>query len=240
MCFPLWFTIFYLACILVFGVLISIAMRKYRGRTDPQHYPSYMRNLPPSSTFTTNYAPSEIRPYSIFSRMISGLGNWLYPSAPYFNAAVIIIGVGSCGLGVFIWIQLAADVPSCLLVPIGGLGFQIGSFGLVLLGIYTENRHAKHGIVAGMAFGGYYLALFSWFYPIAFSAAFPSWVLVFHVLPWSLLGYHIYAVRGFNLHEQMQDLPIKPLGKNYNFSEWLLFGGICLWILSLFTSGILI
>jgi uncharacterized membrane protein len=237
MLFPVWFGIIYLCCVIVFMGLLAHAFRTYQGRTDPAKFPRYMQNLPPSATYTTNYAPLNPQAYSIRTRMISGLGNWLYPSAPYFNAAVILIGCSSFILGGYVWITLAAEFSGSWLVGLGGIGFEMGCIGLVFLGIYTENRHFKHGIVAGIAFGGYFAALLFWLIPIARSVIFPSWLVILHILPWLFMIYHAYAIRGFNLHEQMQDLLIIPWYKNYNLSEWLLFAGVCVWMLALYGVG---
>lgn len=217
---------------------MAISMKKYEVRTPAEKIPQYVKDWPyvVEGKYDTNHLPPESKPYSIKTRMISGLGNLLYSSAPYFNTMVKIFGIMIFPLGIFIYLNLNSLFSRWILIifELGVIGFEIGCLSIFLLGIYTENRHFKHGIVAALAFGGYTVAIVFWIIPFAIIEQIPNWILVFHIIPIILFVYHGIAVKSFDLHEQMQDVLPKNWRVNYNWSEWLLFFGVCAWIIILF------
>ncbi len=238
MALPLWYIFIFVLCLIITSILMMISMKKYEIRTPGEQLPQYVKGWPyvVEGKYDTNHAPPESKPYSIKTRMISGLGNLLYSSAPYFNVMVKIFGIMTFPLGIFIYLILTAMFSGwiSILFTLGVVGFEIGCIGIYLLGIYTENRHFKHGIVAALAFGGYTVAIVFWIIPFATAGQIPNWFLVFHIVPIILFVYHGIAVRAFDLHEQMQDVLPKNWKVNYNLSEWLLFFGVCGWIIALF------
>jgi hypothetical protein len=220
------------------------AMTKYIDRTPASLLPAYVREWPPvvPGQYDTNHAPPECRPYSIRTRMISGLGNLLYSSAPFFNSAVKLMGITGFPLGIYAFSVLKEGLTGLAnaLAILGLISFEIGCVGIILLGIYTENRHFKHGITAGLSFGGYMPAILCWIYPVWLSRVIPNVFIIFHLVPIGLFFYHMVVVKHFDLHTQMQDLLPSRWQINYNLSEWLLFFGVCVWIFILFVFLVLI
>lgn len=232
---PLWFAILFGLSIGIGFLLILIAFKKYVLRTPREQLPTYVQNWPEvvPGKYDTNHAPDTTHSYSILTRMISGLGNLLYQSAPYFNTAVKLFGIMGCVLGYYIFFALLP--PTDLLFPyaltiLGFIAFEIGSLGIFLLGFFTENRHFKHGITAGLAFGGYLLAIVLWIYPVWLSSIIPRVMIIFHVIPLFFMVLHMKAVRHFDLHTQIQDVLPPNWKENYNLSEWTLFFSVFFWI----------
>ena len=236
---PLWYIVIFIVCLAITSILMIFSMKKYGIRTPNDKIPKYIKDWPYviQGKYDTNHAPEISKPYSMKTRMISGLGNLLYSSAPFFNSMVKIFGIMIFPLGIFTYLAFGNLLSgwSLIIFVLGVVGFEIGCLGIFLLGIYTENRHFKHGIVAALAFGGYTAAIVFWIPAFLIIEMIPNWILIFHMIPILMFVYHGIAVRNFDLHEQMQDILPPNWKVNYNWSEWLLFFAVCAWIIVLFT-----
>jgi hypothetical protein len=230
---PIVYSIFYLVSMIIYFILMGISFKKYPELPNNEKFPKYMKKIialnKPSDKFDTNNLPKR-KKYSIFSRMVSGLGNLLCGSAPYFNFAVKLIGTSSTLLGYYTFILLDKNFISIM----GFIGFEIGCIGIILLGILTENRHQLHGVAAALSFGGYLSSVVFWIYPFINSEFIPNWFVLFNILPIICCVYHIIANRKFDIHLQMQDTKITKIIDNYNFSEWLLLISVVVWIVLLY------
>ena len=231
MAFNILFSISFLIALVIFIVLLGISIKKYPEPVDESKLPKYIPRIPTSDEYDTNHMPPR-KKYSIMSRMISGLGNLFNGGAKYFNAAVKLIGIFLAIMGCQIFLELPAHWTTCL----GCIFFIIGGVGMFLLGIYTENRHAKHGIVANICFGGFFGSSVVLIYPMLVSGLFWSGFIIFNVIIIISILYYFYSMRNFNVPLEMQDTRPEQLSKNYDFSEWMLFFSVFAWIVMIFFS----
>ncbi len=173
------------------------------------------------------YSPPK---YSILTRTISGLGSPEHKSHKIFNPTVLVIGIILTPFPYF----LLQVLPPSWMTTLGIILFFGVPLGLILVGIFPEDKETGHMIGAIMSIGGAFIANLLLFYPILQSSLhfvinlFQIIILIF-CIP---LAYS--AVKHMPSYEP--DKPIKKISYNTNLWEWSVFLSLQAWILALYIN----
>ena len=172
--------------------------------------------------------------YSILTRTISGLGNQEKRSAKLFNFTIAIMG--------FIMIPFPYYLFQVLLMrPITYIGIGIffcNPIGLILLGIFPENKEKPHLVAAGLGMGGSLLANLILLYPILLSTLSIILVVITIIMLIFCVPLTISAIKNVRSYEP--DKKVEKIIFNLNFWEWIQFIVLQIWIFALYVNLIFI
>ena len=168
--------------------------------------------------------------YSILSRIISGLGNTEQKSAKIFNPAILIMGVLLLPFPYYLFQVLPINLISYI-----GIGtFYSNPIGMVLLGIFPENKEKGHYVAAALGMGGLLLANIILIYPIILSSLNNTIVVITIIMLIFCVPLVISLIKNVRSYEP--DKRIENLFYNLNFWEWFQFIMLQIWIIAVYIN----
>ncbi|MHA1131586.1 MAG: DUF998 domain-containing protein [Candidatus Helarchaeota archaeon] len=168
--------------------------------------------------------------YSILRRTISGLGSPEHKSYKIFNPMMSGMGIALLPLPYF----LMQALPPTWLTYSGSFVFSTIPIGMIIVGIFHEDKNTGHMTGAILAFGGALITNILLFYPVIQSAL-SIIITVIQVLVFAMCIPLFYAfIKYISVYEP--DEPIQKIYLNINLWEWSAFLSLFAWIIALYIN----
>ena len=163
--------------------------------------------------------------YSILTRTISGLGSLEHPkSAKFFNPMMVCMGIIMSFFPYF----LLQVLPPRLFTYIGIGALFVVAAGLIMVGLFPEEKETAHMTAAFMCLGGSLISNIFLLYPILLSDLSIAVTIAQIAVLIVCVPLAISAVKTLPTYEA--DQPISKLLLNLNIWEWSQFITLQIWL----------